>query len=656
MISVDCGGSFFSKSGYIRSPGWPQSYPNGRSCEWFLQVPIHNQIQLSFSNFSIEDSTDCKFDRLLIRNGATRTAPLLGTFCGEQLLPVLKSFGNQLYLQFTSDGSRNDAGFEIEWTSTLTGCGGTLTSYKGSITSPQYPEPYTANALCTWRIVVSHGSQIRFVITDFELESDPNCVYDFLEVFDGKDASARSLGKFCDSNRHPLDIQTSTNYAYIRFVTDRSNQNRGFNINYVTKCNTTLMGWNGVIESPNFPQDYPHRIECEWTIQTFKGNQIYVEFTELDLERSYGWSTPSDVCMYDYVQVQQYYKNDTVKTSRYCNEQPPAFLTVDNQVIISFHSDISGAGKGFRLEWNTEGCGGVLNKPYGNFSTPNYPNGYPHDVECVWNIEVEFGKTIELTINDLDIEHSNDCRYDGVRITTGGDLELHLAKLCHLDQNERKIIGHGHKMRVHFYSDSTMSYRGFTASYRTLSAPCGGSYTLSSGDIYSPNYPNNYGPNETCEWQISVDSSHNIDFTLIDFDLEPSEDCSKDVLYIFDGHVEDAEKLLIKTCGNSLPNKTKFASTSNKALVVLKTDSSEEYKGFNLNYTTSCGSHISTNESGLIHLSDITRLGNYDCTWIIEAVDLSKHVTLTVTHIASIFGRPDEADCFYFLKVSIYIF
>lgn len=568
---------------------------------------------------------------------------------------MLKSFGNQLYLQFIADASKTEAGFEIEWTSTLTGCGGTLTSYKGSITSPQYPETYTANALCSWRIVVGHGSTIRFVFTDFELEADPNCAYDYLQIYDGKDASARSLGKYCETNQHPLDLQTSSNYAFIRFASDRSNQYRGFNLNYLANCNTTLTGWNGIIESPNFPEEYPHRIDCEWTIQTYKGNKVYIEFTDLDLEQSYGWSNSGDnapVCSFDYIEITQYKKNDTVKTDRYCNQKPVAFTSVDNQVMITFHTDISGSGKGFRLEWNSEGCGGILRKPQGNFSTPNYPNGYPHDLECVWDIETDFGKTIELTIEDLDIEHSNDCRYDGVRITTGGDLELPLAKMCHLDQNGRKIIGHGHQMRIHFFSDSTMSYRGFSASYKTLNTPCGGALTAPLGEIYSPNYPKNYGPNETCEWQITVDPSHNIDLTLIDFDLEPSEDCSKDVMYIFDGEVEDAEKILLKSCGNSMPNQTIYTTTSNKALVVLKTDSTEEYKGFRLNYTTSCGSHIRTNDSGLIHLSDITRLGNFDCTWIIEADDLSKHVTLTITHIESIFGRPEDGDCFYFLKVN----
>lgn len=63
----------------------------------------------------------------------------------------MKSFGSQLYIKFTSDSSRGGKGFEIEWDGTSTGCGGHITTTKGSISSPNYPESYTHNAQCEWR-------------------------------------------------------------------------------------------------------------------------------------------------------------------------------------------------------------------------------------------------------------------------------------------------------------------------------------------------------------------------------------------------------------------------------------------------------------------------------------------------------------------------
>lgn len=219
---------------------------NSKACIWRIQVPSGRQIQLNFNNFTLEDSSECKFDRLVIRNGGLATSPLLGTFCGTEKPPILKSFSNQLFVNFVSDTSRTDVGFEIEWTSTLTGCGGTLTSYMGSISSPNFPDTYSENALCTWRIVISEGSKVQMVFTDLDMESDFDCRYDYVEIYDGKDPTARALGRYCDSTRHPLEMQTSTNFAFVRFRSDASNAGRGFNMRYISNCNVTLTGYHGV--------------------------------------------------------------------------------------------------------------------------------------------------------------------------------------------------------------------------------------------------------------------------------------------------------------------------------------------------------------------------------------------------------------------------
>lgn len=55
-----------------------------------------------------------------------------------------------------------------------------------------------------------------------------------------------------------------------------------------------------------------------------------------------------------------------------------------------------------------------MKKPTGSFSSPNYPNSYPHDVKCQWEIEVEYGHLIEITFLDYDFEASYDCDFDGL--------------------------------------------------------------------------------------------------------------------------------------------------------------------------------------------------------------------------------------------------
>lgn len=52
----------------------------------------------------------------------------------------------------------------------------------------------------------------------------------------------------------------------------------------------------GMIESVNFPNDYPSRADCSWTIQASMGNTINYTFITFEVEEHVG-------CSYDYVKV-----------------------------------------------------------------------------------------------------------------------------------------------------------------------------------------------------------------------------------------------------------------------------------------------------------------------------------------------------------------
>lgn len=79
-----------------------------------------------------------------------------------------------------------------------------------------------------------------------------------------------------------------------------------------------------------------------------------------------------------------------------------------------FISDFSNTAGGFHLEYEIQGCGGHLNRPEGIFSSPNYPQPYPHDVHCQFIIEVEYGHLVEITFTDFDFEATPDCTQDGL--------------------------------------------------------------------------------------------------------------------------------------------------------------------------------------------------------------------------------------------------
>lgn len=64
------------------------------------------------------------------------------------------------------------------------------------------------------------------------------------------------------------------------------------------------------------------------------------------------------------------------------------------------------------------GCGGYFTQSTNDFTSPNYPNPYPHRRVCVWRIEVATGQAIQLTIKDFDLETHSDCRFDVLEVLT----------------------------------------------------------------------------------------------------------------------------------------------------------------------------------------------------------------------------------------------
>lgn len=71
-------------------------------------------------------------------------------------------------------------------------------------------------------------------------------------------------------------------------------------------------------------------------------------------------------------------------------------------------------------------CGGELNAPSGTISSPNYPNLYPHSRVCRWELRVQAGRRLTLTIHDLRLEGSGtSCAFDYVDVSWN-----HLHQCC----------------------------------------------------------------------------------------------------------------------------------------------------------------------------------------------------------------------------------
>lgn len=626
--TTDCGETFNSPVGSFTSPNYPDYYPNSRDCIFKIIVQINMQIMLNFTNFELEGSPpSCNFDFVEIRDGGYETSPFIGKFCADQRPPVLVSHSNRLWIRFHSDASVTHRGFIAHWDGTQTGCGGMLTTASGAFSSPNYPLAYHPNAECYWNIRTSQGSQLQLSFSDFHLESSSTCLYDYLAVYDGNSSSTPELAKLCGSQL-PSTINSSSNQLYVKLRTDNSINTGGFLASYTSKCDGVFITGRhrGVVESLNFPNNYPASSQCSWTIQGSSGNTINYTFPAFQLE-----ATSS--CDYDYIKLYNGLNEQAPLIGTFCGYTPPsANSTTSSALTLVFKTDSSVSMSGFQMMWYQNGCGGDLSSPSGFFSSPGYPDRYPENRECIWYITTSAGSSITLTIYEFDVEFHQDCNYDVLEVYGGPDLSApQLARLCSTTASPMSVSSTGNLLTVRFKSDAYVSGRGFNASWAEVQGGCGGPVTAPSGEIHSPLYPNSYPNNVDCSWAISVDHNHRVFLNFTDLDIEYHSSCAWDYVAIHDGPTISSP-LLAHVCGTSVP--PSITSTQSTMYVRFRSDSSRSHRGFSARFSEACGATIMTDDDGGAIASPrypALYPPNQNCSWIIRAQEPFNHVTLSFT-------------------------
>ena len=113
------------------------------------------------------------------------------------------------------------------------------------------------------------------------------------------------------------------------------------------------------------------------------------------------------------------------------------------------------------------GCGGVFNQPSAYFSSPGYPNNYPNNAHCTYNIEVPMDMQIVLTIHPYDLETNFD-KLELRQMVSGSD---NIVGILTGNENvERRFTSAENKFTLLFTSDGSVTRRGFRASYSVISS------------------------------------------------------------------------------------------------------------------------------------------------------------------------------------------
>ncbi|XP_076156201.1 neuropilin-1a-like [Alosa pseudoharengus] len=122
LAHTDCSANLTGPNGVLRSPGFPEKYPNNLACSYTVWAPSGEEIQLLFHAFSLEPDTTpptgvtCRFDWLEIWDGYPLVGHFIGRFCGDSNPGRVVSHTGILTITFTTDNAIAKEGFEASYT------------------------------------------------------------------------------------------------------------------------------------------------------------------------------------------------------------------------------------------------------------------------------------------------------------------------------------------------------------------------------------------------------------------------------------------------------------------------------------------------------------------------------------------------------------
>ncbi|XP_001354733.4 uncharacterized protein Neto isoform X4 [Drosophila pseudoobscura] len=182
--------------------------------------------------------------------------------------------------------------------------------------------------------------------------------------------------------------------------------------------------------------------------------------------------------------------------------------------------------------------------------SPEYPNLYPKNINCTRVITAPKGQIIRLDFrNSFNIEAKEECKFDFLEIRDGQyGFSTLIGKYCGTDFPP-EITSKERYLWLHFHSDETIEYTGFSAVYeyldRNREAPstdlnCTIEKDGYEGFINSTDVPADIREQVIrnkialdCIWRIQVKENWKIFLKFLDFKLSKPNDCETNFLDIF---------------------------------------------------------------------------------------------------------------------------
>lgn len=618
--------------------GMMANYDDNQNCSWLIQPTGATSITLNFNSFSTEAAND----EVKVYDGNSASATLIGTYSGlNQTIPAITSTGGALFIEFTTNNSVTEAGWEVSYTSTTpptATCSGTttLTASTGVFDDGSATANYTDNLSCRWLIQPAAATSITLSFSAFDTEA----TNDVVNIYDGTATSAALLGTF-SGNSIPNSVTSSGGAMLLEFTTNGTITSGGWNANYTSTvasnpptCSglTTLTTATGFFDDGSGPSaNYGDNSNCSWLIQP-------VGATSISLTFPFFFTEPTN----DLVNVYDGTSNAAPLIGSYSGTAPPPTISsTGSSLFIEFITNGSIVNSGWDAFYTSTGgtptCSGLttLNTATGSFSDGSALSNYSNNLSCTWLIEPTGATSVTANFVSLATELNNDI----INVYNGNSSAAPLIGTYSGSSIPPAFTANSGAMFIEFLTNGSIVNQGWTINYSSTippPTPCTGTTTLTSntGTFSDGSGTSNYLNNTNCSWLILPTNGLNIALNLLTFDTESNFD----FVTVYDGP-NTASPVLGRFSGNITP--PIVTSTGPSMFVQFTSDGSITRQGWDASYVTVTSG--STSCSGLTTLINPTGTvtdgsgpraysNNSNCTWLIQPAGATS-VTATFTQL-----------------------
>lgn len=357
------------------------------------------------------------FGLQIFEGGAYDYGKLIGRYCGNSLPPPIKSETETVTVKFTTDNSRNDEGFQLNYQMI---CGGVFRAESGNISSPNYPNFYSHESNCEYDIIAPEGKAIKLDILDFDIEARVNCLNDYLEIVDfAITGNETKSNRYCGTKKPEKSFISLLNHLQILFVSDDSVHGRGFAANYsfiyigcgsIVTNETTLSLPTGQRRVNN---------DCRWVVIAPRDRVIRLNCRNFQLDEPVGGDCQKGVTIFES-------NLNSSSAGPFCGTQQPGVITTTGNIaIVHFDSIWDGTPKRLWIDIEfvdgSKLCSANYFSVQGVLRSPSKPGmlEYLDNKQCEWTITVPHGQQIEINFKYFHLENSAGCDLDFLEIRNG---------------------------------------------------------------------------------------------------------------------------------------------------------------------------------------------------------------------------------------------